>query len=336
MTIRQQLEAREAQFLAPWAARSAECDVREMPISPDDLRTAFQRDRDRLIHAKAFRRLKHKTQCFINPSTDHIRTRLTHTLEVSQIARTLARSLRLNEDLAEAIALGHDLGHTPFGHMGERILDGLMPGGFKHRAQSLRVVTVLENYGKGLNLTAAVRDGILHHSGATPPATLEGQCVSRADRIAYINHDIDDSISAGVLTEDDLPRALTGVLGTSHGERINTMILDVVRTSGDGQGVRMSGEIGAATLEMRQFLYDNVYQRDAVAQEEEKASRMLLALFSYAMENPHIIPAGYAASRETDGTQRAVCDWIAGMTDRYAIRLFREIFMPSAFTTELF
>lgn len=331
MTIRQSLEAREAQWLAPWAVRSAEHDMRAREITPDDIRTAFQRDRDRIIHCKAFRRLKHKTQCFLIPEGDHIRTRLTHTLEVAQIARTLARSLWLNEDLAEAIALGHDLGHTPFGHMGERILARLLPGGFEHRKQSLRIVEVLEHDGDGLNLTEAVRDGILHHSGPVPPGTLEGQCVSRADRIAYINHDIDDSIRAGILAESDLPGELARVLGASHGVRIDTMIRDVIKASGDGQGVRMSPEIGEATTALRQFLFDRVYMRDEVLQEEIKADRLLMALYEYTMEHPEIMPGDYIARGNTEGLQRSVCDFIAGMTDRYAMRYFFDLFTPSGF-----
>lgn len=334
MTVREQLEAREASWLAPWATRSAEHETRAHPISPDDMRTAFQRDRDRLIHCKSFRRLKHKTQCFLIPEGDHIRTRLTHTLEVAQIARTLARSLRLNEDLAEAIALGHDLGHTPFGHMGERILRRLMPEGFEHRAQSLRVVEVLENEGAGLNLTAVVRDGILHHSGPIPPATQEGQCVSRADRIAYINHDIDDAIRAGVLDEAALPPALTRVLGASHGERIDTMIRDVITESAGGEGVRMSAEIGEATGELRNFLFERVYMREEVLREEEKADRLLEALFHYTLAHPEIMPMDYIERGFREGLEKTVCDFLAGMTDRYAARCFASLYMPSAFVTD--
>lgn len=331
MTIRLQMEERERAWLAPWAAKSGDHGDRERPISRDDIRTEFQRDRDRILHSKSFRRLKHKTQCFLAPEGDHFRTRLTHTLEVSQIARTLARALRLNEDLAEAIALGHDLGHTPYGHMGERILDRLMPEGFKHREQSLRIVEVLENDGVGLNLTRLVRDGILHHSGSIPPMSLEGQCVSRADRIAYINHDIDDALRAHVLTPKDIPLELTRILGDTHGARINTMICDIVRESDDGQGVRMSSEVGEASLALRSFLYDKVYLREDVLQEEQKAERLLTALFHYALEHPEVLPEDYLWRAEEQGITRVVCDFLASMTDRYAVRCFEEIFVPSSF-----
>lgn len=331
MTIREQLEAHEAQWLAPWATRSTEHGGRERPVTPDDIRGEFQRDRDRILHSKSFRRLKHKTQCFLSPEGDHYRTRLTHTLEVAQIARTLARALRLNEDLTEAIALGHDLGHTPFGHMGERILDRLTPDGFKHREQSLRVVEVLENDGAGLNLTAAVRDGILHHSGGIPPKTLEGQCVSRADRIAYINHDIDDALRAGVLSARDLPGQLISVLGASHGERINTMILDIVRESGDGTGVRMSEPILLASDALRAFLFERVYLREDVQTQERKADRMLETLYCYTLSHPEIMPGEYVERGYMQGLERTVSDFIAGMTDRYAVQYFERIFVPSTF-----
>ncbi len=331
MTVREQLVQRESEWLAPWAAHSRDA-IRALPITPDDLRTEYQRDRDRILHSKSFRRLKDKTQCFLAPEGDHYRTRLTHTLEVSQIARTLARSLRLNEDLAEAVALGHDLGHTPFGHMGERILDRLIPGGFQHREQSLRVVTLLENEGEGLNLSEAVRDGILHHSGSTPPATLEGQCVARADRIAYINHDIDDALRAGVLSEEDIPKELTRVLGKSHGVRINTMVQDVVAHSVDGTGIRMSDEIGAATLKLRTFLMDNVYMRPEVRREEEKTGLLLEALLRHTLEHPENMPQEYQQRAASIGLHRTVCDFLAGMTDHYAILYFERIHLPAAFT----
>ncbi len=334
MTIRQRQEALEQKTLAPWAAKSEEA-TRENPVTPDDLRTEYQRDRDRILHAKSFRRLKHKTQCFLAPEGDHIRTRLTHTLEVAQIARTLARALQLNEDLTEAIAYGHDLGHTPFGHMGERILNRLIREGFKHREQSLRVVTVIENAGKGLNLTEMVRDGIVHHSGKVPPRTLEGQCVSRADRIAYINHDIDDAIRAQVLFEADLPKDLTAVLGATHGERIDTMIRDVISVSSDGEGVRMSDAIGEATLALRSFLYERVYMRDSVLLEEKKAERMLEALYREVLAHPGLLlPMDYIERGYTDGLERTVCDFIAGMTDQYAMRIFAERFIPGAYADD--
>jgi dGTPase len=329
MTIREMLEAREIAWLAPWAAHSAQMDERERPLSPDDLRTAFQRDRDRILHAKAFRRLKHKTQCFLAPSGDHFRTRLTHTLEVAQIARTLARALRLNEDLTEAIALGHDLGHTPFGHMGERILRQRMAEGFEHREQSLRVVAVLERGGEGLNLTAAVRDGILHHSGAQPPQTLEGQCVSRADRIAYINHDIDDAVRAGVLRLEDIPRELTRILGETHGARIDRMIRDIVENSPEGQ-VRQSDEIRQASDALREFLFERVYLRGAVLREEEKAARLMEALFQHALDHPDTLPLDYIERGYVEGLERTVCDFIAGMTDRYATQRFMQLSIPDS------
>ena len=326
MSIREQIQERDKAWLAPWACRQTR--GREKPISPDDLRTEFQRDRDRIIHSKAFRRLKFKTQCF-STNDDEFRTRLTHTLEVAQIARTLARALRLNEDLAEAIALGHDLGHTPFGHMGERTLNRLMPEGFRHREQSLRVVDVLENQGEGLNLTWEVRDGIAHHSGSVAPSTLEGQCVSRADRIAYINHDIDDALRAGVLSRDDLPRDLTRVLGASHGERIDTMIRDIIRQSADGAGVRMSEEVGQATLAMRTFLFERVYHRHSAREEERKISRLIEALYDHVLRHPEVMPADYLARSRTQGLERSAGDFVASMTDHYAIQYFESLFLPA-------
>ena len=334
MNIREQLEAGEEERLAPWATRSARSRGREKPIGEDTMRTQFQRDRDRILHTKSFRRLKHKTQCFLSPEGDHYRTRLTHTLEVAQVARTLARSLRLNEDLAEAIALGHDLGHTPFGHMGERVLNRLLYDGFKHREQSLRVVEVLEREGEGLNLTWEVRDGILHHSGKQPPATLEGQCVSRADRIAYINHDIDDALRAGVITPHDLPQEPLRVLGGTLGERINTMVTDIVQQSADGKGVRMSERVFAATDALRDFLFARVYMRDWVMAEERKADRMIETLFGYLMAHPERLPNDYIERAYREGLERSVADFVAGMTDRYAVQSFRELFLPDAFARE--
>ena len=330
MTIREEIEAREKEWLSPYAVLSSESKGRAKPLEPCPMRTAFQRDRDRILHCKSFRRLKFKTQVFISPEGDHYRTRLTHTLEVSQVARTLARSLKLNEDLTEAIALGHDLGHTPFGHCGERTLNRLTGGGFRHNEQSLRVVETLEG-GEGLNLTWEVRDGILHHSGNVKAATLEGQCVARADRIAYINHDIDDAIRAGVLREFELPHELLRVLGETHGQRINTMITDVIKESRDQNGLRMSPTIQAATDELRQFLFQHVYLDAWRREEEQRCDHVLTALFDYYMEHPSQMPLEYVQISYRDGTERAVTDFLACMTDRYAMRTYQQLFMPVSF-----
>ncbi|MCR4886394.1 MAG: deoxyguanosinetriphosphate triphosphohydrolase [Clostridiales bacterium] len=330
MTIREMLEERERSWLGPRAVCSADTKGRDKPISPCPYRTEFQRDRDRIIHCKSFRRLKFKTQVFISPEGDHYRTRLTHTLEVSQVARSLARSLRLNEDLAEAIALGHDLGHTPFGHCGERTLNRMTNGHFRHNEQSLRVVETLEG-GEGLNLTWEVRDGILHHSGDGMPATLEGECVARADRIAYINHDIDDAIRAGVLKEFELPHELIRVLGETHGQRINTMISDIILNSQDGEHLTMSPPVQAATDELRSFLFKNVYMDEWRKQEEDRCDHLLEALFEYYMEHPAQMPMEYVQISYRDGTERAVTDFLACMTDRYAMRTYQHLFMPVSF-----
>ncbi len=331
MTIRQQLEQEERERLCPLARLSCETDGREHPASPDDLRTEFQRDRDRIIHCKSFRRLKFKTQVFLAPLGDHYRTRLTHTLEVAQVARTLARALRLNEDLTEAIALGHDLGHTPYGHIGERTLDSLMENGFHHNEQSLRVVEKLENDGVGLNLTREVRQGILTHSGREEPDTLEGWCVRRADRIAYINHDIDDAIRGGILKPFELPRRCLSVLGETHGERIETMILDIVRQSANQPYIRMSEEVNSASEELRDFLFERVYRDSWRAQEEKRCDYVLGELFRYYLENPAQMPNEYVSISYTEGSERAVCDFIACMTDRYATDSFERLFVPGGF-----
>ncbi len=330
MTIREQLEARERSYLSPFAAYSAETKGREHPISPDDLRTEFQRDRDRILHCKSFRRLKFKTQVFISPEGDHFRTRLTHTLEVAQVARTIARSLNLNEDLTEAIALGHDLGHTPFGHCGERMLDKLSADGFSHNQQSLRVVEVLEG-GEGLNLTWEVRDGILLHSGKTLPATMEGQCVAKADRIAYINHDIDDAIRAGVLKEFELPGEILRVLGETHGQRINTLILDMVKESQGKPALVMSDQVQNAFDNLREFMFEKVYFDSWRKKEEEKCDYVMQMLFDYFMQHPGEMPLEYVQIAYRDGTERAVLDYLACMTDRYAIRIFQQLFTPANF-----
>ncbi len=330
MTVREELEARERAYLSPYAVCSADTKGRERPISPCSLRTEFQRDRDRILHCKSFRRLKFKTQVFIAPEGDHYRTRLTHTLEVSQVARTLARALKLNEDLAEAIALGHDLGHTPFGHSGERSLNRLTHEGFRHNEQSLRVVDVLEG-GEGLNLTWEVRDGILNHSGKTKPGTLEGECVARADRIAYINHDIDDAIRAGVLREFELPQDLLRVLGETHGQRINTMITDIIRESEGQKAVKMSASIQQASDELRAFLFEHVYLDEWRQSEERKCDHVIVSLFEYFMEHPGKMPLEYVQISYRDGTERAVTDYLACMSDRYAIRTYQNLFIPVSF-----
>ncbi len=330
MTIREEWEALERQQLSRFAVCSADSKGRERPMEPCPLRTVFQRDRDRIIHCKSFRRLKFKTQVFISPEGDHYRTRLTHTLEVSQVARTLARALRLNEDLAEAIALGHDLGHTPFGHIGERTLDRLNHDGFRHNEQSLRAVEVLEG-NDGLNLTFEVRDGILNHSGGCTPATLEGACVAYADRIAYINHDIDDSLRAGVLRPFELPRRSLQVLGETHGKRIDTMISDIVYNSRNKSFVAMSDTVQEATDELRAFLFDHVYRDSWRADEEHKCDLTLTALYEYYIGHPGEMPLEYVQVAYRDGTERAVTDYLACMTDRYAMRTYQQLFLPASF-----
>ena len=338
-SIREALEAREREMLAPRAARSAESRGRLRPEPEDDVRPAFQHDRDRIIHSKAFRRLKHKTQVFFAPAGDHYRTRLTHTLEVSQIARTIAKVLRLHEELTESIALGHDLGHTPFGHTGERVLDELIPGGFSHYEQSLRIVDVLENDGRGLNLTWEVRDGIARHSKGREGApvgldeskrasTLEGQIMRVADLIAYVNHDIDDAIRAGMLKEADLPRSAVKVLGSTSSARIARMVKDVV-TETDNCGlaeIAMSADVLEATLEMRRFLFDAVYENGVATAEFHKAAGILGRLWEKVRERPDkFLDSRSVAS---DGLDVAAKDFLAGMTDRFAVTLYERLFIP--------
>lgn len=330
--IRDEIEKNERMTLSPYACLSSESRGRPIRIEPCEVRTEFQRDRDRIIHCKSFRRLKHKTQVFMAPEDDHYRTRLTHTLEVAQIARTIARSLRLNEDLTEAIALGHDLGHTPFGHACERELNKLMTSGFKHNIHSLRVVDVLEKDYTGLNLTFEVRNGIACHTGDEMPVTLEGQIIRLSDRIAYINHDIDDAIRAKMLNEDDLPKHCTEVLGKTHGERINNMILDVVNSSHDYASIRMSDTVGAATNELRVFLFKNVYTDTVAQQENGKACEIVKMMFEYFTHNKERLPDEYREHIDLYGIEQIVCDYIAGMTDLYAIKLFNEIFVPKVWT----
>lgn len=331
MTIREQLGQEELARLSPFAVCAANSRGREREIEPCPLRTCFQRDRDRIIHCKAFRRLKFKTQVFLAPEGDHYRTRLTHTLEVAQVARTIARSLRLNEDLTEAIALGHDLGHTPFGHIGERSLDELMDGGFRHNEQSLRVVEVLENDGSGLNLTKEVRDGVLCHSGKKAPDTMEGECVCRADRIAYLNHDLDDALRAGVLKPFELPADCLKVLGETHGERINTMILDIVRSSEGQPHLSMSPLVQSAMDGLREFMFEKVYRDSWRAAEEAKCDHVMKGLFDYYMHHPGELPEEYLLIGYREGTERGVCDFLSGMTDRYATRVYQSLFIPSSF-----
>ena len=331
MTIRERLEQEEQARLSPRACLSARSLGRERPVEPCPMRTDFQRDRDRILHCKAFRRLKYKTQVFLSPEGDHYRTRLTHTLEVSQIARTIARCLCLNEDLAEAIALGHDLGHTPFGHIGERTLDEMMPEGFRHNEQSLRMVEVLENDGVGLNLTSEVRDGILCHSGAQFPRTLEGECVRRADRIAYLNHDLDDALRGGVLRGFELPADCLKVLGSTHGERINRMIADVVENSGESERLQMSPLMQSAMDGLRDFMFERVYRDAWRAAEEDRCDNVVRRLFGYYCEHPGEMPEEFVLIGYREGTARAVCDFVSCMTDRYAIRLYQKLFVPSGF-----
>ena len=327
MSVREMLENREREILSEKAARSSESKGRVRSEKSCEIRTDFQRDRDRIIHSKAFRRLKHKTQVFISPMGDHYRTRLTHTLEVAQIARTIARSLCLNEDLTEAIALGHDLGHTPFGHMGERVLNEICPTGFKHNEQSLRVVDVLEG-GGGLNLTYEVRDGIVCHTGAKRADTLEGRIVAVADKIAYVNHDIDDSIRGGLLSENDIPKEFSDVLGNRHSARIDTMIKAAI--SGSEHDIVMEPDIYDAMMGLRQFLFDNVYlnKNSEVATEEDKAKNIIEGLYSRFVNDIDLIPADARNNSRTDDNSIIAMDYIAGMSDPFAIARYEELFIP--------
>jgi len=325
MVIRQEIEKLEEKILSPYAALSSKTKGRLYPEEQCRIRTEFQRDRDRILHCKSFRRLKHKTQVFIAPEGDHYRTRLTHTLEVSQISRTIARALRLNEDLTEAIALGHDLGHTPFGHIGERVLDRISKNGFKHNLQSLRVVEVLEG-GTGLNLTWEVRDGIRNHTGPQLPATLEGQIVRISDRIAYINHDIDDAIRANIISIGTLPKECIKVLGETHRERINTMVEDVISYSMNKPYIGMSERVEQATNQLRNFMFQRVYTDSVPQSEVEKADKIIKELFYYFLENIHQLPGEYSNVISQDGEEQGVCDYIAGMTDRYALSLYNTFY----------
>jgi len=329
-TPRSYQERFEREFLSPRAAKSENTRGRAREISPCDIRTEYQRDRDRIIHSKSFRRLKHKTQMFLSPGGDHFRTRLTHTMEVSQIARTISRALRLNEDLTEAIALGHDLGHTPFGHSGERALDSILKaqGGFRHNEQSERVVCFLEGDGKGLNLTYEVIDGIAHHTGDVMPCTLEGCVVRLSDRIAYLNHDIQDAVGAGILRNEDIPSSCLETLGYTHGQRIDTLIRDCVKESFDRDTIQMSDEIGGAMMELRTFMFSNVYNNTSDLEMDRRARHVIDHLFAYYMQHTELLPETYARQRDRFGIQQAVADYVAGMTDRYAIADFERAFVP--------
>lgn len=340
MTIRERLEQEEQEMLSPFAKQSRETRGRVVPEEPCEIRTAFQRDRDRIIHAKSFRRLKHKTQVFLSPTGDHYRTRLTHTLEVAQIARTVARALQLNESLTEAIALGHDLGHTPFGHAGEAVLNEIFPGGFSHHEQSLRVVDVLEKEGRGLNLTAEVRDGILKHSkgkeqifpedAASLPDTLEAKVVRVCDIIAYVNHDLDDAIRGEVIVSKDIPEICVQVLGASHAKRIDTMVKDLIFTTLDTSPpqLRMHEDVHAALVALRDFLYDRVYEIHTVHEDFVRAKKVVTELYYRLLEDETLFQEQIGAVIPGTSREQTVCDFVGGMTDRYALHLHERIFMP--------
>ena len=334
MTVREEYEALERRILSPHACLSAESRGRARPLPPCPMRTCFQRDIDRIVHSKAFRRLKHKTQVFLQPEGDHYRTRMTHTLEVTRIARTIARGLRLNEDLTEAAALGHDLGHTPFGHAGERVLNEIMAEGFAHNVQSLRVVDRLEQDGEGLNLTWEVRRGILCHTGPDQAETLEGQIIRLADKIAYINHDIDDAIRGGIIFPMDIPLNTSQVLGFNHSERINTLVMDVIRASMGKGEVCQSPACGKAMADLRAFMFEAVYRNPVAKGEESKAQDMIRRLFDYYRASPDRLPEEYQEIRVEEGDERAVCDYIAGMTDIYAVERYSDAFLPKAWTVK--
>lgn len=332
MNLREECEQRERETLSPYAALAAESRGREKPLPSDGIRTDFQRDRDRIIHCKAFRRLMHKTQVFLSPEGDHYRTRLTHTLEVAQIARTMAVALRLNENLTEAIALGHDLGHTPFGHAGERALDSVCPGGFRHYEQSLRVVDKLERDGEGLNLTWEVRDGILRHTKGQPAATLEGQLVKLADHFAYAHHDFEDAVRAGVLSEDSVPPEIKAVLGEGATQRLAKMVTSVIENS--GEEIAMDPDVEDAARLLEDFMFEAVYTNPVAKSQEKKAENLVVSLYEFFLENPGAMPTEYQAIAMKDGLDRAVCDYISGMSDRYAIKLYNDFFVPKGWSRE--
>ncbi|WP_074886475.1 deoxyguanosinetriphosphate triphosphohydrolase [Butyrivibrio proteoclasticus] len=329
MKIREQLEKRETKILSKHATLSMNSKGREKEEKPCDIRPCFQRDRDRILYSKSFRRLKDKTQVFLSPDGDHYRTRMTHTLEVSQNARTIAKALLLNEDLAEAIALGHDLGHTPFGHAGERALNQVCPGGFRHNEQSLRIVEKLENYGQGMNLTWEVRDGILNHEIDLTPSTLEGKVVRLSDKIAYMHHDMDDAIRGGIITEDQVPEDLCDVIGHTNREWLDTFIHDIVANSLDKDDIRMSDEIYDAFHRLRKFMFDRVYTNPIAKSQEGKVEVMIKILYFYYFDHIDLLP-DYLKDMMNHGEtkERVVCDYVSSMTDRYAISVFEEVYIP--------
>lgn len=332
MTIREKTEEQELSIFSPYASFSKYSKGRDREEEPCDIRTVYQRDRDRIVHSKSFRRLKQKTQVFLIPEGDHYRTRLTHTLEVSQLARTIAKALRLNEDLVDAIALGHDLGHTPFGHAGERALNEICPFGFAHYKQSVRVVELLEKKGEGLNLTWEVRDGILNHRTAGTPHTLEGQIVRYCDKIAYINHDIDDAERAGILRESDIPKESRRIMGDTTRKRLNTLIHDVVLHSEGRDRIAMSEEMESAMKDLRAFMFQRVYRNSVAKREENKAVRMIQDLYQFYNNQPELLPAEYQYLMKEKGEakEQVVCDYIAGMTDSYSIHKYKELFVPNS------
>ena len=331
MTLREELERQEHEHLDPRAAFADESRGRLHPEEPrvEDVRTVFQRDTDKIVHSKAFRRLMHKTQVFLSPEGDHYRTRMTHTLEVSRIARTIAKALNLNEDLAEAIAMGHDLGHTPFGHAGEVALTEATGQPFHHNEQSLRVVDILENGGEGLNLTYEVRMGILGHTGDRIPETLEGRIVRWADRYAYVNHDIDDAIRAGILQNSDIPKSIARVLGSNHSQRINSLVCDTITTSREAGNICLSPQVEKALSDLREFMFQNVYRNPVAKGQEVKARGMLKRMYEYYYNHPEALPDDFQPQLSFDGMERTVCDYIAGMTDNYAVDKYTELFIPS-------
>ena len=334
MTLREQTEAMEQEMLSPYACPSSQSKGRQVPLEPCPTRTCFQRDIDRIVHSKAFRRLKHKTQVFLEPEGDHYRTRMTHTIEVSRIARTIARGLALNEDLTEAAAYGHDLGHTPFGHAGERVLDEILPGGFRHNEQSLRVVDRLEKDGEGLDLTWEVRRGILCHTGPDRAETLEGRLLRLADKIAYINHDIDDAIRGKIIYPMDIPLSVSQVLGFTHSERINALTVDIIEQSAGKDDILQSAQCREAMETLRDFMFEFVYRNPVAKGEEGKAQDMLRRLFEAYVKDPDRLPPEYQTIRLEEGTERAVCDYISGMTDKYAVEQFGELFIPKSWSVK--